>query len=463
MLDLNRRDFMKTTGVALSTASLTGVAGVAFAAQANPTAGKNELRVLAIGVGGIGGLDRAQVNNHPKARIVGLVDVDANTLAKGKEKHPDAFTETDYRKAFADRKDEFDAVIVATPDHHHAPMVLTALAHDKHCYGQKPLVQQLAELPMVEQAIAAKPYLATQTGNQRMKEPGRRVAVEILQKGLLGKALEAHVWTTSRRGRFTKADKPPVKEAPAHLDWNLWLGPCAMQPYTDGRAHNHWRAWWDHGSAGMGDWGVHLLDIIMYAYPELTSPIAVKTQTPRAADWYHTTHCQSTLTYDVSGSDKFVMDRFPIQYSDGRLASSMRSLGVNADKWPDGNMTVVVCEGGTLLLDAGGKHVQVWRKGEKTMGWNVDGVTRPRPFNHWHAWVDQALGDKNAPVWTPFSEGVRITEAAILPVKASRFPNQELLWDRKSLTFTNNQKATDTVVRRDYRDGFAPPVVGKKA
>lgn len=457
MTDFTRRDFVKTSALTLGAASLTGVAGVASALQRNPTAGKDRLRVVQIGVAGIGGLDVGQVNAHPNADIVGLCDVDSNHLDKAKQRFPDAFAEKDYRKIFAYHKDDFDAVIVSTPDHMHAVMLLSALAHDKHVYGQKPVVHQLEELAMVEKAIAAKPYLATQTGNQRMKEPGRRVAVEILEKGLLGRALEAYVWTSSRRGSFGRVTMPEVKEAPAHIDWDLWLGPCKMQGYQEGKAHNTWRTWWDHGSAGMGDWGVHLLDIIMYAYPELTSPISVMTNTPRAADWYHTAHSQSTLAYDVGGSDRFAKDVFPIHYRDSRLSPSMRALGVTAEKWADSNMTVVACEGGTLTLDAGGKNAEVWRKGEMTPAWKVEGVTRPRPFNHWHVWVDKALGDKDAPVWTPFEQGIRITEAAILPVKATRFPGQELLWDRKSLTFTNHQKATDTVVRREYRDGFAPP------
>ncbi len=462
MLDLTRRDFMKTTGVALGAAGLPALSANAAVADNNPTAGKDELRVFSIGAAGIAGLDIGQVKNHPKARIVGLCDVDSQRLEAAKQKHGDVFTTTDYRTAFADRKDEFDAVIVATPDHHHAPMMLTALAHNKHVYGQKPLVHQLEELQMIEQMIAAKPHLATQVGNQRMKEPGRRVAVEILRKGLLGKAVEAYVWTGSRQGSFTKPSKPQQKDPPAHIDWDLWLGPCKMQPYTDNRAHYNWRKWWDHGSAAMGDWGVHLIDIIMYSYPELTSPISVITNTPRAADWYHTLHCHASMAYDVSGSDKFVNPVFPIHYRDSSLAHNMRNLGVKAEKWNDSNMTVVACEGGTLTLTAGG-GIEVWRNGEMTKGWNVEGVTRPRPFNHWHAWVDKCLGDDNAPVWTPFADGVRITEAAILPVKASRFPGKELLWDRKNLTFTNHQEATDKAVRRQYRDGFGPPNIGGNA
>ncbi len=461
MTDLSRRDFVKSSALTLGTASLLGSVGVASAFQQNPTAGKEKLRVVQIGVAGIGGLDIGEVSRHPNATIVGLCDVDSNHLDKAKQRFPDAFAEKDYRKIFADRKNDFDAVIVSTPDHMHAPMLLTALANDKHVYGQKPVVHQLEELQMVEQMIAAKPYLATQTGNQRMKEPGRRVAVEVLQKGMLGKAVEAYVWTSSRRGSFTPVPVPPVIDPPANVDWDLWLGPCKMQGYQEGKVHNTWRTFWDHGSAGMGDWGVHLLDVIMYAYPELTSPISVMTNSPRAADWYHTAHSQSTLTYDIGGSRRFKNDTFAIHYRDSNLSPSMRSLGVTAEKWADSNMTVVVCEEGTLTLDAGGKSCEVWRKGEATPAFKLEGVSRPLPFNHWHAWVDRALGDKNAPVWTPFEQGIRITEAAILPVKATRFPGQELLWDRKTLTFTNNQKATDTVVRREYRDGFAPPTVNR--
>ena len=64
------------------------------------------------------------------------------------------------------------------------------------------------------------------------------------------------------------------------------------------------------------------------------------------------------------------------------------------------------------------------------------------------------------PEIVPNADGVRITEAALLAVKAARFPGQELRWDKGALAFTNHPEATDTIVRRDYRTGFAPPEVG---
>ena len=162
---LNRRKFLWTTGAAgigLATAARSF-------AQAPAVSPNSKLRVLSIGVvGTIGGTDRTQVAGHPSVEIAGLCDVDSNALAQAAKDHPGAFTCSDYREAFSKYGDKFDAVIVSTPDHSHAPIMLTALANHKHVYGQKPLVHQLEELVMMEKAIAARPHLVTQVGNQRM-------------------------------------------------------------------------------------------------------------------------------------------------------------------------------------------------------------------------------------------------------------------------------------------------------
>lgn len=459
MHELNRRDFVKTTAALLGAAAVPTLPNLANAipVPANPTAGKDMLRVIQIGVGGIGGMDRGAINRHPKAKIVGLVDVDSNPLEKIGKQIPDAFVDTDYRKVFADRLDEFDAVNVCTPDHSHVGPMLLALANDKHVYGQKPLVQQLEEIVMLEDAIKAKPYLATNTGNQRMQNKNRRIAVDILQRGLLGKAIAGYCWAGTRRGSATDLELPQAKQPPANIDWDLWLGPAEKQPYRDGIAPNKWRAWWDFGTAGLGDWGVHLLDIIMYSYPELLSPISVKCESPRKADWYHCTQCKGTMTYAVSG-DKFKHDTFKVHYNDAGVGFDLRSLGIPKDS-AGANNTVVQCEKGTLFIDAGGGKFEIYVDNKLVTPEELGANTDVGDYAHWGSWIEQALGDKNVKVWTPFEAGLRMTECAVLPVKASRFPGQELKWDKKSLTFTNSQEATDTVVRRKYRDGFVPPRV----
>lgn len=453
--NFSRRKFLQLTsavGLGVATAGLP----LGVTAQAN-----SKLRVLSIGVvGTIGGHDREQVAAHPSVEIVGLCDVDANYLAQAAEAHPGAFTCRDYRVAFTDHVDEFDAVIVSTPDHTHATIMITALAHDKHVYGQKPLVHQLEEIVLIERAIAAKPHLVTQVGNQRMVYPGRRAAVEILRSGALGKAIESHVWTGSPNpGRYFNFDRvlsAPLSPPPS-LEWDLWLGPCEERPYRELLLPEKWRSWWDFGTGGLGDWGVHLLDVIIFAYDELTSPIAVKTHAPAPADTFHTYPCQSTITYAVE-SDNFAHDFFPVHYNDRAQTPSRASLGLPAGEWGDSNMTVVVCEGGVLSLKAGG-DLEIWREGTMTPGLEMPGLPYFPELNHWHAWIDTILGVETE-LRTPFVDGARITEATLLAVKASRFPGQELRWDKASLSFTNHPEATETIVRRSYRDGFAPPIVG---
>ena len=75
------------------------------------------------------------------------------------------------------------------------------------------------------------------------------------------------------------------------------------------------------------------------------------------------------------------------------------------------------------------------------------------------ACIDNIIG-KDTELRTPFPDGVRITEAALLAAKAARYPNTELAWNRSRNEFTNHEEATKTIVGRDYRKGFAPPAVG---
>ena len=451
---LSRRDFLCTSGAV----------GFGLAACRMPSFGSvaamSKVNVLSIGViGSIGGTDRRQIAAHPAVRIAGLCDVDANQLARAKEDHPDAFTCKDYRDAFADHADQFDAVIVATPDHSHASIMLTALAHGKHVYGQKPLVHQLEELVMIEDAMKARPDLVTQVGNQRMVYPGRRAAVEILRSGVLGKAVEGYAWTGSPDpGRYFNFDRVlsgPL-EPPDYLDWNLWLGPCEVVPFRDHLIPLRWRSWWNHGTGGLGDWGVHVLDVIFFGYDELTEAISVKTHAPAPSNTFHAYPCQSTVTYAVD-SERFAHKYFPLHYYDRGQTPSRAALGLPPGDWGDSNMTVVVCEGGVLALTAGGR-LEIWRDGQMTDGLTMPGLPEFPDLNHWHAWVDNIIG-KDTELRTPFPDGARITEAALLAVKAARFPGVELAWDKSVLAFTNHEEATETIVRREYREGFGPPKV----
>jgi predicted dehydrogenase len=448
-----RRHFIKS-----STAAGLGLTALGMS-RSRAASANGKLRVLSIGVvGTIGVADRKAVASHPNAEITGLCDVDSNSLAQAAADHPSAFTCKDYREAFTQYGDQFDAVIVSVPDHSHAPILLTAMANNKHAYGQKPLVHELEELAMVERALKAKPDLVTQLGNQRMASAGRRAAVEILRSGKLGKAIESYCWVGAPGDdeyfNYNKVlRKNPV--IPANLDFDLWLGPCEKMPYHDLLAPVKWRSWWDFGGNGLGDWGCHVMDVIFLSYDELLTPVSVKTDCPEpAGKVFHVNPCKATVTYKVS-SDQFASATFPIHYYDSKQKPTTEQLRI-PEVPNDDNMTAVVCEGGTLTLEADGR-LKIWRDGKMEEGLRMEGLPKFQPLNHWHAWVDNCLGIKTE-LRTPFKDAVRITEACLLAVKASRFPNQELLWDKSKLTFTNHAEATQTIVgRQQYREGFAPP------
>ncbi|MBX3356576.1 MAG: Gfo/Idh/MocA family oxidoreductase [Phycisphaeraceae bacterium] len=425
-----------------------------------PTARPESLRVLSIGVvGTIGEADRRTIAAHPRAEIVGLCDVDSRALAKAAADHPGAFTCADYRDAFEKHGEKFDAVIVATPDHSHCSIMTMALARGKHVYGQKPLVQQLEELELLRRAAAARPDLITQTGAQRIESPERRAAVEILRSGALGKVIEAHVMFggSALAGGYYFADgtlgdpTPP----PAGFDYDLWLNGAEHEPCRPQMVERQWRSWWNYGGGQIADWSVHLTDVLFYAFPELISPVRVCSRTPsRDVTHFHADKVLSTLTYEVS-SPRFASSTCNLYFYDSGLKPDRAHLGLGEGDWPDGILTIVVCEGGTLVLAPSGP-LEVWRERRRINGMEWPGLPAFDSFNHWHAWVDKALGVDTPHLWMPFDIGLRCTEPGLLAVKAAKYPGQVLEWDRANLRFAKHAEANQTLVRRAYRAGFEP-------
>ena len=419
-----------------------------------------KLQLLQVGVGGsIAGADRHELKQHPDVAFTGFCDVDSDALAQVSAEHPDAFACRDFREAFDRHGDRFDGVVVCTPDHNHAVIMMWALRAGKHVYGQKPLVQQLAEVPAILAAANARPRLVTQVGNQRMGPPGRQHAVDILRRGLLGKAVEAHVWVAGPPdggdGYFWYGGLKDPTPPPANVDWPLWLGAAEDAPHREGLVGLRWRSSWDYGTGQLGDWCTHLLDVPYFAY-NLPSPIAVVSHTRMPSDFYHAQHVSSTLTYPVSG-DRFARPDFVLHYRDKGQAPSRASLGLPAGDWP-GMGTLVVCEGGVLLVEPGGQ-LQVWIDGVSVDWRQIPGQGEVRGRNHWHAWVNRIMGKDDAFVQSPFQYAAGMAEAGLLCVRAARFPGQELRWDRSTASITNHDEANRTIVRRTYRAGFELPAV----
>ncbi len=415
------------------------------------------LRVIAIGAGGRAVGNIKPLEKHKAVEFVGFCDVDTRMMNRWKKSYPDALYLQDYRVFFRDHLDKFDAVVMSTPDHSHAPIILTAMAADKHIYAEKPLVHQLDELRMVRNAVAAKPKLVTQMGNQRSCMKGKMEIVEMLRNGELGKIKEAWVWVGRMKASGYFVDPwldqyPEAKPAPEELDWELWKS-CskAKVGYHPDMARAKWRAFWEYGSGPIGDWGCHILDTLFYGLNLESGPLAVKTEAPRGPSKVSVgTYLQSTMTF--KGNAQTSGDFLEIHFNDGPISPPNLSYGLPRKLKPQSNMTLIVTEAGTLLTTAVGG----WKlyKDGKDISASVT-IPKVKPRHHWHDWVDNCLGAKK-PLWSPLDVGSLITEAALLPVKASVFQGRELGWDSKACRF-DLEEANAKVVSREYADGFGIP------
>jgi len=280
-------------------------------------------------------------------------------------------------------------------------------------------------------------------------------ATEILRSNQLGRPIEAHIWTGGMsRGLYFVDPWSPITEGteiPETVKWDLWNGPLSEHlPYSEDLHPRRWRSFWETGGGMLADWGCHVIDVLYFAY-DLPHPEAVQTNTIKPAGVCHSGHNQSTITYP--GGDNFVDDKFVLYFNDSGIKPSFASLGLPTPGIT-GTATMIVCEEGTMILEPGG-NFEIYRNGKLVENEPLPEVA---PRNHWKDWADCCLGNEK-PLWTPFDIGSRITEPALLATKATRFPNQELRWDGENYRFTNHEKANETILKRTYAEGFAPPAV----
>ena len=263
-----RRTFLKTT--------TTAAAATAFGrAPSLGAAGANEKVVLGvIGPGGMGTNLLQSFAAQADVEIAYVCDVDSRRMSEAAKtteritgKMPRA--EKDLRRVLEDKA--VDAVIIATPDHWHAPATILACDAGKHVYVEKPCSHNIREgRLMIDAARRAKKVV--QTGTQSRSTEHVRRAMELLHSGAIGEVLVAKVWNSQLRSTIGRA-KPT--EAPPHLDFDLWVGPAPMVPYQSNLLPGIWRWWHAFGTGDMGNDGVHDLDIGRWGLGVETHPTTV--------------------------------------------------------------------------------------------------------------------------------------------------------------------------------------------
>jgi predicted dehydrogenase len=216
----------------------------------------DKLRIAAVGIGGMG---RNYLNGCKDEQIVALCDLDHTFSAPVFNTYPGAARYKDFRQMFDKEEKNFDALIVATPDHWHSHLVLAGLRMNKHIYCAKPVTHSVAEARKVKAAVLAS-KVTTKASIQDSRTSYARATTELLLTGAIGPIHEVHIWTgtysPSGLARPTEVQTPPEG-----MDWDMWCGPSPARPYHKTYHYGNWRPWWDFGTGTVGDFGCHTLQM----------------------------------------------------------------------------------------------------------------------------------------------------------------------------------------------------------
>jgi len=208
-----------------------------------------------IAVAGVNGKGKGHVkdfNSLKNVNVIAICDPDTQVMDTCTEHAPQAQHVQDYRKLL-DMK-ELDALVIATPNHWHAPMAIAACQAGKHVYVEKPVSHCIWE---GRQMCAAREKYrrVVQAGTQQLSCPAPKECGEDIRAGKYGKVKWVHCFKIHDRPSAGKRTEPMA--IPSHIDYNLWAGPAPMDPIYRDKLHYDWH--WDlrWGDGEMGNWAVH--------------------------------------------------------------------------------------------------------------------------------------------------------------------------------------------------------------
>ncbi len=238
-----------------------------------PKHSADDIRVAVIGVHGKGAHHVEDLLGLRGVRIAAVCDVDGKVLAASiadiKKAGTTATPYTDYRKLCEDK--DIDAVIIATPNHLHTLIALTAIAAGKHVYVEKPVSHNLLESRALVTAAAARPQLIITHGMQRRSDLGWAEAVAWANEGHLGKITLSRGLNYKSRESIGKTEGP--QKVAKYVDYNLWCGPREVEPMRRYRLHYDWHWQWKYGNGDIGNQGPHQLDVARWALQQMALPL----------------------------------------------------------------------------------------------------------------------------------------------------------------------------------------------
>ena len=258
---MSRRDFIKAAGATAAGVMAGSLLGSTQSMAASRVIGANDrINIGIIGIGGMGGghlnmLKAMQADQN--IQLVAVCDVWDKRLenARNALNLPHTYAYKDYRKLL--ERDDIDEVVIATPDHWHAPIAIAAMESGKHVYVEKPMTHTLDEA-MAMRRTAKSTKRIVQVGSQGCTDTKWHKAGELVQAGRIGTLIWAQggYCRNNPHGEWNYGIDAEANES--NLDWKMWLGDAPKRPWSPDR-YFRWRKFWDYGTGIIGDLWPHRL------------------------------------------------------------------------------------------------------------------------------------------------------------------------------------------------------------
>lgn len=436
----SRRNFLINSAITVGGGLLTsGYSNNAFAIFKNKISPSDQLNIGAIGINGMGWSNVKAALNIPGVNIVALCDVDKNVIDKrltelGQMKRDTTRVKTygDYRKLLEQK--DVDAVIIGTPDHWHALIMMHACEAGKDVYVEKPVGNSIGECRAMISA-QQRYNKVVQAGQWQRSQQHFRDAVDFVQSGQLGNIRTVKVWCY--QGWMKPGPVVPDSAPPAGVDYAMWLGPAKKRPFNSSRFHFNFRWFWDYAGGLMTDWGVHLLD---YGLLGMRSPVpkSISALGGRFAypDLYQEAPDTLTTLYEFDGFN-MVWDS---------------AMGIDNGSYNRDHGIAYIGNNGTLILNRGG-----WEVIEEKQSKNKVSKPLVKPSDnglnkHWENFVTVVKSRKMQDLHCSIQDGAHVATVAQMGNIAYR-SGKKLQWDAVKHAFTDGDINKKYLIN-EYHNGY---------